>query len=162
MPNSVEPALVDKNSDKTVLIELYSIHSGLISANESKRQLANQIYTAIVTALIAAGSVVITDNSTSNNVSIDFFALTVVLLCCVWYLTIQYHRRLSAAKFMVILEIEKNFSIQPYADEWKYFKSNSGRLLSPELTTIERAVPVLVGVMSLALLINRNCDISWP
>lgn len=158
MSDSEEPPPAEADLDKEVLLQLYSIHSNLISNNESKRQLANQIYTAIVSALIAAGAVVMTDDSRSNNVSVDFFAITTILLCCVWYLTIQYHRRLASAKFSVVLRMEKKFQIHPYAEEWAFFKSASAAPRSPELTTIERSVPLIVGVMATVLLVSRNYE----
>ena len=142
--------------DVATLVELYSIHSHLISVNESKRQLANQIYMAIVSAIIAAGAVVVADESLENDVAVDLFAVTVLLLCVVWFLTIQYHRRLSSAKFAVVLKIEKSFPVQPFAEEWKYFKSREAKPWSPELTAIERIVPLIVGLLSLLVLIDRN------
>ncbi|MGB0689415.1 MAG: RipA family octameric membrane protein [Candidatus Puniceispirillum sp.] len=39
--------------------------------------------------------------------------------------TIRYFRRLAKAKFMVIEELERTWSIQPFKLEWGYFKSEN-------------------------------------
>ncbi len=156
MNDAGKDAVTADSPEIDALLELYSIHANLISINESKRQLANQIYMAIVSAIMAAASVIITDENTTNDDVVDLFAVSILLICTVWYLTIQYHRRLSSAKFSVVLKIEKHFPIQPFDEEWKNFKSETTKPWSLELTTIERSVPIIVGALSLAVLLVRN------
>lgn len=148
-----------KAADTTILLQLYGIHSTLISNHELKRQQSNQIYMALTSALVTAGAVIGAEDATKYAVVTDLCATMITVICFVWYLSIQYHRRLSRAKFHVILAMERFLPITPFHDEWERFNDPSLRPRSLELTKIEAFVPIALGAASILFLISRNSSL---
>lgn len=70
-------------------------------------------------------------------------------LCALWWLSIKAYRRLNSAKWEVIAEMETKLPASPFASEWE--KLGSGRSRHVELTKVEAAIPVLVGLLFLLL-----------
>lgn len=149
----------DKPTDEKKLAEvltLYQIHANLVSMTELKRQQANQIYIAIVSALIAGGTAITSTRAQLASQALDFFSVSVLVICMIWYLTMLYYRRLSRAKFEVLTSMEENFSIKPFCEEWKHFKNPTLRPRAVELTKVEASVPIALSVCAIALLALRH------
>lgn len=148
-----------ETADTSTFLQLYGIHSSLISNHELKRQQSNQIYMALTSALVTAGAVIGAEDATKYAVVTDLCALMVAVICSVWFLSIQYHRRLSRAKFHVILALENFLPAKPFHDEWERFNDPLLRPRSLELTKIEALVPITLGAAALIFLISRNSSI---
>lgn len=66
-----------------------------------------------------------------------------LILCIVWRLHLNAYRRLSTAKFSVINMIEKDLPYAAFQIEWEKLQE----LGHTDLTTLERYVPVIAGLL---------------
>lgn len=144
----------DEDFRQLAALNLYQVHANLTVMSELKRQQANQIYMAIVSAIIAACAVIASEQLSSF--AIDALLALMILLNFAWAMTIQYHRRLSTSKFAMLLKLEKELPFQPFADEWKVFKDPKTRPHAIELTKIERMVPIALSCVAIAILLLRH------
>jgi hypothetical protein len=67
------------------------------------------------------------------------------LLSVAWILMLTSFKRLNAAKFDVIRELEKNLPANVFGKEWEYLTKNASHRYSA-LSDVERFVPVLFAV----------------
>lgn len=149
-----KPNQTDEDFRQLAALNLYQVHANLTVMSELKRQQANQIYMAIVSAIIAACAVISSEQLSSF--AIDAMLALMILLNFAWVMTIQYHRRLSTSKFAMLLKLEKELPFQPFADEWKVFKNPATRPRAIELTKIERMVPIALSCVAIAILLLRH------
>jgi hypothetical protein len=70
-----------------------------------------------------------------------------LVLCIIWRMHLNAYRRLSTAKFKVINTIERDLPYSTFQMEWDELQRNQ----HIELTTLERAVPVVVGILYVML-----------
>lgn len=71
-------------------------------------------------------------------------------ICVVWLLYISSFKRLNDAKFAVIDSIESQMQSRPFADEWKRL---TGSKKYNKQTTIEKALPMLFGVVFCSMIV---------
>jgi hypothetical protein len=70
-----------------------------------------------------------------------------LVLCILWRLHLNAYRRLSTAKFAVINVIEKDLPYTAFQTEWEELQGQR----HVQLTTLERFMPVVVGVLYVVL-----------
>ncbi len=70
-----------------------------------------------------------------------------VILCVLWYVHLEAYRRLNAAKVAVIHVMEQDLPYQPFQMEWTALKKHR----HIELTTLERFMPLVVGLLYVIL-----------
>lgn len=71
-------------------------------------------------------------------------------ICVVWVFYISSFKRLNVAKFAVITSMESQMQNRPFAEEWS--KLNDSKKYNKQ-TTIEKALPVLFGVVFCSMII---------
>lgn len=144
-------------TEKSEIIELYSVFVGTVTASEQRRQTLSAFYTS----LIAAGAAVLGSGSEFDSA---WIVSAILIVSVIWFMTMRYFRRLASAKFKVIREMESHFSMQPFDMEWHHFKnkpSKDGESMIPRrwsqwtLTHFDQVVPLLATVFSTAYLIYR-------
>lgn len=104
-------------TEKSEMLELYSVYVETVTANEQRRQALSAFYTTI----IAAGAAFLTSDNDYDHV---WIISAIFVISVIWYLTIRYFRRLAKAKFEVIKLMESHFAVQPFGLEWKFFKGD--------------------------------------
>ena len=86
-----------------------------------------------------------------------FIALPGLIVSTIWFASVNYFRKLAQAKFKVIADLERHFSVRPFDLEWKYFESRDASESDPKgrryrvrlrLTFIEMLVPAALSVIS--------------
>ncbi|RLA40130.1 MAG: hypothetical protein DRR42_26365 [Gammaproteobacteria bacterium] len=144
-------------TDKVEILELYKTFVETITANEQRRQSLSAFYTS----LIAIGAAALGSESGFDPV---WIVLAILIVSVIWFLTMRYFSRLASAKFQVINEMERNFTIRPFEQEWHYFKnkpSKDGKSTVPRswsrwtLTHFDQVMPALATMCSIAYLIHR-------
>lgn len=128
----------------------------------ARRAVANAFFLTVNTTLVA----VVGLSTTQPDSNVRFAAVCVagfaVSVC--WWLLLRVYRRLNSAKFAVINQIEaEHLPVQPYTDEWaELMPSNAGTTRRAqlgkafsELGGVERIVPVVFGLLYIALLVGR-------
>ena len=67
-----------------------------------------------------------------------------------WYLIIKSHAGLNRIKFKVIHELEQQLPTEMYKHEWRLAEEGLGKAYRA-VTTIERWMPILFGVLHVVL-----------
>src|SRR5262249_5620092 len=102
-----------ENRPVTVELELYKLAVEMADRVSARRATANTFFLTVNTGLAA----LLGGKELRWYVAVAgiFFALT-------WFLLLRSYRRLNAAKFQVILEMEKSLPVRPFTDEWEILK----------------------------------------
>lgn len=116
-----------------MLLSQWSVCVSQADAISNKRLSANNIYITVNAALVALMSF----TSDWQNCMIAVLGVIVVIL---WLCSIKSYRRLNAAKYQVILELEKHLPAAPMDAEWNILK---GDKKYHRLTSTERILPVV-------------------
>jgi len=142
----------------------------------ARRAGANSFFLTLNTALVAVVGIVSSARKpapNSNLPTFDPFGLTLtaiagIVLALTWLALLRYYRRLNAAKWDVINELEKQLPAQPFTDEWEKLhptlpgKSTASRwtrwwhheVKHREATVVEQLVPLVFAVIYCALAVR--------
>lgn len=72
-----------------------------------------------------------------------------------WLLKVIYSRTLAKAKFEVIAEIERKWTLRPFEKEWSSVKGGRGWVMRVGLTWLEMAIPLGLALVGIAYLVAR-------
>jgi hypothetical protein len=111
-----------------VHLELYKIAVEMADRVSVRRGIANSFFLTVNTAVLAVFGLRNSD---------WYLAVSGVILCVLWWSLLRSYRALNAAKFSVILKMEKRLPVRLYADEWDELRADKHR----ELGAVERIVP---------------------
>jgi hypothetical protein len=114
------------------VLELYKMAVEMADRMSSRRAGANTFFLTLNTALAAVVGIVSSARKPSSQGTVPSFdayglvltAVAGMILALVWRALLRYYRRLNAAKFDVINELEKQLPTQPYAKEWAILHPN--------------------------------------
>jgi hypothetical protein len=143
-------------ADPTALA-LYKMAVEMADRVSVRRATANTYFLTVHTTLATVVAVFIASPdraAEADAVPMVLIAVVGVLLSVVWWVLLRSYRDLNAAKFEVILEMEKSLPSQPYGDEWASLKKDpvaKWRGRYAELGTIERVVPAAFAVVYVGL-----------
>jgi hypothetical protein len=155
--------------DTSTILSLYNTAVEMADRTSARRAGANSFFFSLNTALVAVVGIVSSARKPpphGNLPTFDAFGLVLtaaagIVLAFTWRALLRYYRRLNGAKFDVINEIEKQFPVKPYTDEWAILhpdpkegepSSKWGRwwqrkVHHREATVVEQVVPlVFVGI----------------
>jgi hypothetical protein len=147
------------------ILRLYAIAVEMADRVSARRATANTFFLALQTGLAAAlGAFAIRGGAGGGQQARDTFVLVLaatagLILAAAWFLLLRSYRKLNAAKFSVINEIENAyFDVRPFVDEWTLLKQEDRvkrrwRDRYTELSFIEQAVPGAFAVLYLILAI---------
>jgi hypothetical protein len=115
------------NEDMGTLLELYKMAVEMADRVSARRAGANSFFLSLNTVLATVVGVVSSARKPPphhNVPTFDGFGLLVtvaagVVLALVWRSLLKYYRRLNAAKWDVINQLEKSLPAQPFSVEWK-------------------------------------------
>lgn len=128
----------------------------------ARRAVANAFFLTVNTTLVAVVGLRQAGEQ-SFWLSIAVCGAGVVVAACWWFL-LQNYRRLNEAKFIVINRIEdEHLPVKVFKDEWAMLGGDdpppgrAGRIRAglEQLGGVERIVPVVFGLLYLALLVGR-------
>ena len=97
-----------------------------------RRDTMNNLFVTLNIAVIAAVSWM-------WDVKTGFLCVAGLVICVVWLLYINNFKRLNAAKFRVIYDLEERLGVTPFKDEWDILKKTKRYL---EGTKLERILPI--------------------
>jgi len=146
--------------DNNIKIEQYKLF-----VESSRRLQSNRFFISIISALL--GVLAFTFRETllvqpyDTNFIFNLLGVFGILLNIVWFLSIIASKRLNAAKFKVIQEMEKGLPFQPFQREWEIFKKNEGKFNKYVVSTVtstrvEMLIPVLLLLPLIAFLVYIN------
>ena len=126
--------------DQTTKLELYKIYASSVYSFEDRAQVTSRLLVTLNLALTSA--IAYSFSNTSLNLpvlAVLGLILCAVIFCIIWWLILRSITRLTSAKHDVLQEIEKDFPVKPYTDEWQK-KLNSGKGYI-KTTTLNEAFP---------------------
>ena len=97
-----------------------------------RRDTMNNLFVTLNIAVIAAVSWM-------WDVKTVFLCVAGLVICVVWLLYINNFKRLNAAKFRAIYDLEERLGVTPFKDEWDILKKTKRYL---EGTKLERILPI--------------------
>lgn len=118
---------------RKLLLTQWSVCVSQADAISSKRLSSNNIYITVNAALVALMSF----TSDWQNCMIALLGIVVVIL---WNRSLKSYRRLNAAKYKIILELEKHLPASPMDAEWELLKQDKKY---HRLTTTEYVLPLV-------------------
>jgi hypothetical protein len=149
----------DDSPGESVKLELYKLAVEMADRVSARRALANTFFLTVNTGLAAL---------LGGNHLRWYVAAAGIVFAIAWWWLLQSYRRLSRAKFDVIMAIESGLPVQLFCDEWHQLERAKGpRRAWPlrdlrawvwgyhELGTIERVVPLAFAVIYIVELIRQ-------
>ena len=123
------------DSYKDVYLTQYRDFISSASDISDRRHDANRFFSTINSVFLLASGLIPTEG-----VGFSWYvALAGALLCLIWMHMIASYKELNAAKFKVILEMEKHLPAATYASEYLFKKASA----SSNLSSVESMVPKL-------------------
>jgi hypothetical protein len=131
-------------------LDLYKLAVEMADRVSARRATANAFFLTVNTALLAFVSSGLDD-------ALRLVALAGIALSGTWWALLKSYRDLNAAKFAVIIEMEKNLEAQIFDDEWKGLKEKQqegwrGRYA--EFGAVERFVPLIFALLYAAVFVG--------
>jgi hypothetical protein len=139
--------------EKNVLFEQYKLAVEMADRVSARRGAANGFFFTVTTALLAA----------SESFGLSLAAGAGLVLSSAWWWQLRSYRTLSAAKWKVIGDLERNLPALPFTDEWIEIKKDPveravahfawvARIVQPfaryaELSLVEQVVPFVFFIL---------------
>jgi hypothetical protein len=110
-----------------VKLELYKTYASSVYSFEDRAQVTSRLLVTLNLALTSAIAYSFSDKTLHLPVvaALGLIACAIIF-CMVWWLILRSISHHTSAKHEVLQDIEKEFPIKPYTDEW-HDKLNSGR-----------------------------------
>lgn len=119
----------DKDQD---VLAIWQTCVEMANGVSQRRDTMNNLFVTLNIAVIAAVSWM-------WDVKTVFLCVAGLVICVVWLLYINNFKRLNAAKFRVIYDLEEQLGVTPFKDEWDILKKTKRYL---EGTKLERILPI--------------------
>jgi len=144
--------------------ELYAIAVDMADRLSARRGTANGFFLTINTGLVAL----------IGSATLRWYVAAAGIVCAAtWWLLLRSYRRLSAAKFSVITEMERQLPAQIFSDEFQRYREMTPPSASPDaladpgsrvaswrfrhrdLGEVERVVPLVFAVVYAAEIVRQ-------
>ena len=119
----------DKDQD---VLAIWQTCVEMANGVSQRRDTMNNLFVTLNIAVIAAVSWM-------WDVKTVFLCVAGLVICVVWLLYINNFKRLNAAKFRVIYDLEERLGVTQFKDEWDILKKTKRYL---EGTKLERILPI--------------------
>lgn len=148
-----------EGDETETLLEQYKLAVEMADRVSARRGAANGFFFTVSSALLAA----------SESLGLPLAAAGGIVLSLAWMIQLRSYRKLNAAKWAVIGELENRLPARPFADEWKIVKQDPveraiarwkwvGTVVQPlgryaELSLVEQVVPAIYLVLFAIVLV---------
>lgn len=120
-------------------LEIYKLLVEMADRVSQRRQTANNFYLSINSLLLGSSAYASALGSSLYGAGVT--TLAGLLISALWIRNIESYKVLNEAKFSVINEIERQFTVQPFTEEWdRLTPSGSNKRYKP-FHKVEVAVP---------------------
>ena len=148
--------MTEPSSKNSELLEIYKIHAEHAERVAQRREGANRLYVGILTGFLVA-VVALTRLGLGEMLVSDVLTLVGgligIVLCLSWYLVIRSYRQLNTAKFAILHELEGKLPFDFFKREWEQLQEGKKLNKYLNITKAEMTLPMLFGVLFLALAI---------
>ena len=111
-----------------------------------RRQAANRFYISLLSGL--GGLYLLLEKILHTQPNIIIWAILIIIISLLWWLTINSYRQLNSGKFKVIHEMEQQLPFACYDREWDYLGRGKNGKLYRQLSKVEGYVPLVIIVLS--------------
>lgn len=123
---------MEQEDKKQDVLAIWQTCVEMANGVSQRRDTMNNLFVTLNIAVIAAVSWM-------WDVKTVFLCVAGLVICVVWLLYINNFKRLNAAKFRVIYDLEERLGVTPFKDEWDILKKTKRYL---EGTKLERILPI--------------------
>ena len=141
---------------KKHMLEQYKLYVDMADKIQSRRSTANNFFLTVNTLLITAVGILTRLGSSFVSFNLYWVAITSfagILFCWTWLVTIKCYRNLSDAKFRIINAIERKLPVAAFDIEWACLTQQDKDSKYPELTKVEKWVPIIFGFLYFVLIV---------
>jgi len=141
---------------KSHLLEQYKLCVAMADKISSRRSTANNFFLSLNTLLITVIGILSRLGSSFAVFNLWWVVIASfagILFCLCWAVIIRCYRELNNAKFKVINAIEKKLPVSAFEAEWNFLKPENKTTKYPQLTRVERWVPIIFAALYVALII---------
>ncbi|HVZ99243.1 MAG TPA: hypothetical protein VG841_02880 [Caulobacterales bacterium] len=131
-------------------IQLYSVLCDQSDGLGRARRETHQFFITINLAACSALGYLLVTPMTGAIALITGLSVLMIVLSLVWMSTLDYYRRINAAKMATLLQLEKGLQVQPLAAEWEHHTKQGFSLSAGKL---ERIMPLVFVVGYLGFVI---------
>lgn len=146
------------------VLELYKLAVEMADRTSARRATANAFFLTLNSALLAVvGLVKPAEGGGAGGPVTDRFGVVLLsvaglALALSWWVLLRSYKDLNHAKFLVVNEIERQFPVAPFNEEWEHLKAerSSRRAWARyiELGQVERVVPLVYAAVYVAAVIR--------
>lgn len=155
-------------------LEIYKMAVEMADRVSARRITANGFFLTLNTAFASVVAFIYENLADDKKAVLIFLSAVGMVMALAWFFSIRSYKRLNRAKFQVINEMEKDFPYQNFTDEWNLLKKQTAddaelkglRKLwlkfkdrYTDLTSIEVIVPVLLGLVYLAIFLGAAFEV---
>jgi hypothetical protein len=144
--------------DAELFFKMYCLAVEMADRTSARRAGANTFFVTLNTTLVAISGLMSNagrPGGETAKVALVFGRCAVVIAGIVvafaWWALLRYYRRLSSAKFIVIIGLEQRLPTQPYSEEWNLLHARGPRGEHLEATIVEQVVPCVFVLLYCAL-----------
>lgn len=136
--------------------DAFDLYKLMVQSSEQliqRRQVTNAFFITVIGSMLAIAAL-LANTGALNGDSIGIlygFSVVGLLLCNSWRNLIDNYGKLNKAKFDVILRLEKNLGAQIYSAEWIALGKGMRAEKYKSFTSTEKNVPLLFGLLIIAL-----------
>ncbi|GAA6185593.1 MULTISPECIES: RipA family octameric membrane protein [Alteromonadaceae] len=137
--------------DKTCQESILEQYKMCVSATENisnRRQTTNSFFISINTIIVSFVSY-FNFQGDDKVISLVILSIAGIIASFMWRQLILLYKALNSAKFLVILEIEKQLPLAPYTAEWQALEEGQNKQKYKPFTSIESQVPIIFMVLHL-------------
>lgn len=137
-----DPSVSNNSNTKEELLKLWETSAQMANSVSERRDKTNNWF---ITLHIAIFGLLVS----CPFERIKYVSILGIILAVVWIILLSNYRKLNSAKFKVICEIEEQFSIKPFSEEWNFLKEDA---CYTGFTKIEFLLPVIAIILYIILI----------
>jgi len=139
--------------NENLLIEQYKLYVDSAQKISEARNQTNKFFISVLSVIITLVALFIENvDKTYKSICTLVIGIFGLVLCMIWASSILSYKKLNAAKFVVIHEIEKNLPIACFEKEWEIVQKSSNKH-KRTLTKVEIKLPVILAIPFIAIVI---------
>ena len=144
-----------EDPDRNELLEIYKLHADLADRVSQRREGANRLYVAILTAMITvlALSTRFGVGDLRTDLMLRSAGIFGALLSVSWFFVLRSYRQLNSGKFKALHDLESKLAYSFFTTEWELLSRGRERKRYWRLTVVETALPCIYFMLFIAIAI---------
>ena len=153
-----------KLDEKNILLEQYKLYVEMADRISQRRGISNKFHLSLVSAIFYICFRIYNTGfefGLREHIIVLFLLSLSIIVCISWINSIGSYKKINAAKFYVILEIEKKLEYAGYGVEWGKLQIQKQEGNYNDLSYFEQWIPRIIIVFSGVLIFILTCVIGF-